>query len=92
MYGVAAEVAIEVFVMFQESDWNSGAREEEGQHHSCGATADYTASGFERLVRGVTADWRRRVCRRRRIVIHGRVLCQRRVSRARETKPLQRPD
>lgn len=46
MDGVAAEVAEEVLVFFEDGDIDAGASEEEAEHDSGGATADDAAGGF----------------------------------------------
>jgi len=39
MNGVAAEIAEEVGVFFEDEDIDAGAGEEEGEDHACGAAA-----------------------------------------------------
>ena len=46
MDGVAAEVAEEVLVFFEDGDIDAGAGEEEAEHDACGASADDAAGGF----------------------------------------------
>jgi hypothetical protein len=53
MDGVAAEVAEEVFVFFEDSDIDSGAGEEEAEHDSGWASADDAACGIQRWVTSV---------------------------------------
>ena len=43
MHGVAAEIAKEVIVLFQNGDSNAGTRQKISQHHARGATAHYAA-------------------------------------------------
>jgi len=43
--GVAAEVAEEVFVFFEDGDADTGAREEEAEHDAGGASADDAGCG-----------------------------------------------
>ena len=45
MDGVAAEVAEEVGVFFEDDDVDAGAGEEEAEHHAGGAAADDAAGG-----------------------------------------------
>ena len=52
MDGVAAEVAEEVFVLFEDSDVDALAGEEEAEHHASWASPDDAASGFLRRVWG----------------------------------------
>ena len=47
MDGVAAEVAEEVFVLFEHGDVDAGAGEEEAEHDAGGASADDAAGGLE---------------------------------------------
>jgi hypothetical protein len=44
MDGVAAEVAEEVCVLFKDGDGDVGAGEQEAEHDSSGASADYADS------------------------------------------------
>ncbi len=73
--GVAAEVAEEVFVFFEDCNLDAGAGEEEAQHDARGSSADDAAGGGERVgvvghllmrvasrregVKSFAADWRR---------------------------------
>src|SRR5258708_20946909 len=43
---VAAEVAEEVFVLFEDGDIDAGAGEEEAEHHACRASAYNATGGF----------------------------------------------
>jgi len=45
--GVAAEVAEEVFVFFEDGNFDSGAGEEEAEHDSGGASTDDAAGGVQ---------------------------------------------
>ncbi len=47
MNGIAAEVAEEVGVFFENDDIDAGAGELIGEHHAGGASADDAAAGFE---------------------------------------------
>ncbi len=47
--GVAAEVAEEVYVFFEDGDFDAGTGEEEAEHDSGGAAADDAAGGVDRL-------------------------------------------
>ena len=47
--GVAAEVAEEVFVLFEDGDGDAGAGEEEAEHDAGGASADDADGGGVRL-------------------------------------------
>ena len=47
MDGVAAEVAEEVFVFFEDGDVVAVAGEEVGEHHASGASAYDAAGGLE---------------------------------------------
>ena len=51
MDGVAAEVAEEVFVFFEDSDGDALAGEKKAEHDACWASADNAAGGGERVVR-----------------------------------------
>ena len=51
MDGVAAEVAEEVFVFFEDSDGDALAGEKKAEHDACGASADDAASCSERIFR-----------------------------------------
>ena len=55
MDGVAAEVAEEVLVLFEDGDVDAGAGEEEAEHHAGGASADDAAGGL-------VGWWRRHSC------------------------------
>ena len=44
--GVAAEVAEEVLVLFEDGDVDAGTGEEKAEHHARGTTANDTARGF----------------------------------------------
>ena len=46
MDGVAAEVAEEIFVLFEDGDVDALAGEEERKHHACGASADDATGGL----------------------------------------------
>ena len=46
MDGVAAKVAEEVRVFFEEGDGDALARQKETEHDACGASADDAAGGF----------------------------------------------
>jgi len=44
MNGIAAEIAVEIRVFFQNNDIYSGAREQMAGHHACWAAADNEAA------------------------------------------------
>jgi hypothetical protein len=44
---VAAEIAIEIRVLFQNHDFDTGAPQQEACHHPGGAAADNDAAGLE---------------------------------------------
>ena len=48
---VAAEVAEEVCVFFQDRDGDALTGEKKAEHHACGAAADDAAGGGERVFR-----------------------------------------
>ena len=50
--GVAAEVAEEVFVFFEDGDGDALAGEQEAEHDACGASADDAAGGGGRVEGG----------------------------------------
>ena len=50
MDGVAAEVAVEVGMLFEHGDINAGAGEQQAEHHAGGAAA-YDAAGGGQLIR-----------------------------------------
>ena len=50
--GVAAEVAEEVGVLFEDGDGEAGAGEQQAEHDPCRTSADDAAGGCERICRG----------------------------------------
>jgi hypothetical protein len=49
MYGVAAEVAQKVVVLFQHGDLDPSAGQQQSVHHACGAAAGDTNLGLQNL-------------------------------------------
>ena len=49
MDGVAAEVAEEIGVFFEDLDFDAGTGEEETEHHAGGTAADYAATGLGKI-------------------------------------------
>src|SRR6185436_989746 len=76
MDSVASKVAIKVFVGFEQSNWDTRAREKQRQHDPCRPTPDYAATCFDRFERRFIVAGARNVFRSAWMFLHSRLFCQ----------------